>query len=142
MLTQATEVDPTFSGAFYTLGNAHFINRNRSQAIAALEKALALEPGNISIIKLLNRTRHMSDAEIATYKLSNAAASTASAGFKIWHALKLIWFFGVPLCIVLFVSQFTGSISNAVGYIVGYYCLSWMVVTIHRMVQRYENAGA
>lgn len=54
LLTRATEVDPTMASGFRSLGAAHFLSRNRASAIAALEKALALDPDDINTIKLLD----------------------------------------------------------------------------------------
>src|SRR6266446_5314604 len=71
LLTQATEVGPTMAPAFASLGYVHSLSRNRVSAIAAFEQALILDPGNIEYVKFLDRARNMTDAEIATYKLSN-----------------------------------------------------------------------
>ena len=113
LLTQATEIDPTFAPAFHSLGVAHFLSRNRKQAVAALQRACALDPDNIETHKALDRARNMTDAEIATYKLSNAAARTASAGVRTWNVMKLIWILGLPLLILFIIASFTGSMGTA-----------------------------
>jgi tetratricopeptide (TPR) repeat protein len=139
LLTQATQIDPSYAPAFHLLGTAHLMTRNRTQAIAALERACALDPGNIQMLKALDRARNMTDAEIATFRLSNAAAKTTAAGIKTWNILKLVWIFGLPLAIVLIVAQFTGSMLNAVGYIVGFYVVSAMFVGLRRLKDWFDD---
>lgn len=118
LLTQATEIDPTYSSPFYSLGVAHFLARNRAPAIAALERALILEPGNLEIIKQLDRARHMTDAEIAAYKFTNAATGTASAGIKAWNVLRITFLVGTPLVVLLVIASFTGSVGGALSLLV------------------------
>lgn len=139
LLTQATQVDPSFAPAQHSLGAAHFLSRNRGPAIAALQQALALDPGNIEIIKLLDRARNVSDAEIATYHLSNAASKTVASGIKTWNILRLIWIFGLPIGIVLIVAQFTGSMSSSVGYIVGFFVLSAAFTGLRRLKHWFDT---
>jgi tetratricopeptide (TPR) repeat protein len=139
LLTQATEIDPAYAPAFHSLGLAHFYARNRGAAIAALERALALEPGNIEIIKQLDRARNMSDAEIATFKVTNAAARTAAAGVRTWNILRLIWAIGLPLGIVLIVAQFTDSMSKALGIIVGVVAISAIFTGLRRLKHWYDT---
>ncbi len=135
-----TEIDPTFAAAFYSLGIAHFLSRNRRQAIAALERACALDPGNIETRKALDRARHMTDAEIATYRLSNVAAKTTAAGIKTWNVLKLVWIFGLPLAIVLIVAQFMGSVTDSLKAIFALFVMSAVFVGLRRLKDWFDNS--
>jgi hypothetical protein len=136
LLIQATEVDPTFAPAFHCLGLAHFLSRNRAAAIAALETGLALEPDNIDVVKLLDRARNMTDAEIATFKLTNAAAKTAAASVKTWTFVKIAWAVGVPLTVLLTIASFTGSIGTAFLYMVIVPPFLWLFSHVLRFINR------
>lgn len=61
-------------------------NRNKAAAIAALTKAVALDPGNIESKKHLDRAQNMGAAEIATFKATKAGVGVANAGIKVYNA--------------------------------------------------------
>jgi hypothetical protein len=93
----------------------------------------------MDVIKQLDRTRNMSDAEIATFKFTNAAARTAAAGVRTWNILRLVWAIGLPLGIVLIVAQFTDSMSKAFGIIVGIIVISAIFTGLRRLKQWYDT---
>jgi hypothetical protein len=136
LLAQATEVDPTMVAAFQCLGAAHLQSRNRAAAIAALETAITLEPDNIDVMKLLERARNMSDAEIATYKFSNAAAKTASVGIKTWHGMKLAGAVAVFLIPLFAIASFTGSMGKAFLILLVGPPFLWLYSRVMKLIHR------
>lgn len=83
---RATIADPNFANAFLVLGMLQYDNRNKAAAIAALTKAVALDPGNIESKKHLDRAQNMGAAEIATFKATKAGVGVANAGIKVYNA--------------------------------------------------------
>jgi hypothetical protein len=78
----------------------------------------------------------MSDAEIATFKLTNAAAKTAAAGIKTWTFIKIAWAVGVPLTILLTIASFTGSIGTAFLYMVIVPPFLWLFAKVMQFTHR------
>lgn len=64
-LTSATRIAPNDLRSFYALGITQAANMNRRAAVAAFERAVALDPKNIVYRKDLDRARNATVAEIA-----------------------------------------------------------------------------
>lgn len=90
-LVAATRLNPNSPRAFYVLGLVHAANRSKKDALAALERAVALEPKNITYRKELNRVQNLSAAEIAAYKATRAGERTADAGVMAWNIFAVVW---------------------------------------------------
>jgi len=91
LLARATEIDPEFWYAHFSLGTHQFEHRNKVEAVAALERALLLDPDDIDTIKALDRARNMSAIEAVTFKATRAVESTRDTGIKTINFFILIW---------------------------------------------------
>lgn len=82
ILTQAAELEPMMVRAHYSIGLLEAQLYRKARAIAALERAVALEPKNLDFRKDLQRVRNISVGEIA---FEQAAAGTRKTirGVKI-----------------------------------------------------------
>jgi len=85
-LGRATSLNPNNPNAFYVLGLTHAANRNKAGAVEALQRAVTLDPGNISYRKELNRAESLTAAEIAGYKATRAGERIFDAGIKTANA--------------------------------------------------------
>lgn len=85
-LTRATELNLNSPNAFFVLGLVHATNHNKQRAVQALSRAVALDPGNLSYRKELNRIENMTAAEIAAYKTTRGAEHVFDAGIKVANA--------------------------------------------------------
>jgi hypothetical protein len=94
-LIAATTANPNNPNAFYVLGLTHAANRNRSDAVAALQRAVALEPRNLAYRKELNRAESLTTAEIAGYKATRAGEKIFDAGVKTANAGIFVYNIGV-----------------------------------------------
>jgi tetratricopeptide (TPR) repeat protein len=97
-LRQATTLNPNGARAFYVLGLTHAANMNKAEAVAAFERAVALDPKNITYRKELNRAQSLSVGTIAAYKATragekifDAGIKTANAGIMAWNIFAVIW---------------------------------------------------
>ena len=140
LLTQATEVDPSYATAFAMLGAQLFNSRNRSGAIEALKQALALDPGNIEVRKQLDPAQNMTDAEIAAFHATRVAAGVVSAGQTTWTALKWIWMIGAPLTILLLGSHFAGGIADGFMWIATFTLMAWILPYVMRAMNGVSGA--
>jgi hypothetical protein len=94
-LRKATTLNPNSSRAFYVLGLTHAANMNRSEAVAALERAVALEPRNLAYRKELDRAQSLSVGTIAAYKATRAGERVFDAGIKTANVGIFIYNIGV-----------------------------------------------
>ena len=97
-LVAATKADPNNARAFFVLGLTHAANMNKANAVAAFQRAVALDPKNITYRKELNRAESLTAAEIAGYKATrageriyDAGIATANAGIMAWNVFAVIW---------------------------------------------------
>ena len=97
-LVKSTEIDPNEPTAFYALGIVHAANHNKKKAVAALARAVALDPSNLDYRKELNRVESMTAAEIAAYKATrgaehvfDAGIGVANAGIGVYNAGVTLW---------------------------------------------------
>jgi tetratricopeptide (TPR) repeat protein len=106
---EATRADPNHAFAWYLLGKLHYGQRNKADAISALEKSLLLNPDDIEAMKLLDRAHNLGDAEIIAYKAANARDQTLSAVAKTVETSKNIWRYALIgyFCFVGFAIFFT-----------------------------------
>ena len=95
-LRKATTVNANNPYAFYVLGLTHAANMNKAEAVAALQRAVALRPNNLTYCKELDRAQSLCTGETATYRatrISDAAIETAVAGIMTVAATwKLVMF--------------------------------------------------
>jgi tetratricopeptide (TPR) repeat protein len=90
-LRKATTLNANSSYAFYVLGLMHAANMNKGEAVAALQRAVALKPQNLSYRKELNRAQCLSIREIAAYNATRAGESIFEGGIKAWNIIAGIW---------------------------------------------------
>ena len=90
-LVRATRLNPNGPRAFYVLGLVHAANRSKKDALAAFERAVALDPKNLTYRKELNRVQNLSGAEIAAYKATRAGERTVDAGVLTWNIFAFVW---------------------------------------------------
>jgi hypothetical protein len=97
-LVGATKADSNNARAFFILGLTHAANMNKTNAVAAFQRAVELDPKNIKYRKELSRTESLSAAEIAGYKATrageriyDAGIATANAGIMAWNVFAVIW---------------------------------------------------
>lgn len=90
-LTAATTFDPNNARAFFVLGLVHAANRNKKDALAAFERAVALDPKNIKYRKELNRVENLSAAEIAGYRATRAGEKAFDAAVTSWNVFAVVW---------------------------------------------------
>lgn len=115
-LRKATTLNPNSPTAFYVLGLTHAANRNKAEAVAAFEHAVALDPKNIAYRKELNRVESLSAAEIAGYKATragekifDAGIKTANAGIMAWNIFAVLWNIATfPIRFVFGIFRFLG----------------------------------
>ena len=101
---------PDNPSAHYLLGLLHAANMNRSEAVAALQRAVDLDPKNLTYRKELNRAQSLSVGEIAAYKATragehvyDAGIATANAGIRVYNVGVICWnIFAVAWNIVTF----------------------------------------
>jgi len=86
-LRKATKFNAKSSYAFYVLGVMLAGKMNKAEAVAALRRAVALNPENLSYRKELNRAQSLSAGEIAAYKITRARESILKGGIKAWNIL-------------------------------------------------------
>ena len=79
LLEQAVTLDPECTPAYAKLGLLHYLACDRAEAVAALEQALRLDPNDIELVKLLDRARNMTPAQVLAYKATRATTTTISA---------------------------------------------------------------
>ena len=96
-LVKATMLNPNDPRPFYVLGLTHAANHNKKAAVAALARAVALDPKNLSYRKELNRVENMTAAEIAAYKATRGAEHVFDAGVGVANAGIRVFNFGVIL---------------------------------------------
>lgn len=93
---KATNLDPNNAYAFFVLGLTHAANKNTTAAVAALQRAVALRPTNVTYCKELERAQslHASAVPKAT-RIPNAAVKTAMAGVvtaaATWKIVVFSW---------------------------------------------------
>lgn len=90
-LRRATKLDPDNPAAHFVLGLLHAANMNKSAAIAAFERAVELDPTNLSYRKELDRAQNLGLAEVAAYKVTRAGERTFDAAIFSWNIFALIW---------------------------------------------------
>ena len=106
-LTAATTFDPNSARAFFVLGLVHGENRNKKAALAAFERAVALDPKNIKYRKELNRVENLSAAEIAGYRATRAGEKVFDAAITSWNVFAVVWNIVMfPLRVVVGVFRF------------------------------------
>ena len=119
-LIAASRLHPTNAAIFYMLGVVQAANRNKAEAVAALQRALELAPNDIQIRKELIRAEAMTGAEIATYKVTragervyDAGVATANAGIKTWNVFAITYnIVTLPIRIPLKIVQKALSVLN------------------------------
>ena len=94
-LTRATAADPNNARVFHVLGLTHAANMNRAEAIAAFERAVTLNPGNLAYRKELDRAQNLTAGEIAGYKATRAGEKIFDAGIKTANASIRVYNVGV-----------------------------------------------
>jgi hypothetical protein len=94
-LRKATMLNPNSAHAFYVLGLTHAANMNRSEAVAALQRAVALDPKNLAYRKELNRSENLTVSEIAGYKATRAGEKIFDAGIKTANAGIFVYKLGI-----------------------------------------------
>lgn len=94
-LRKATTLNPNSARAFYVLGLTHAANMNKTDAVAAFERAVALDPKNLAYRKELNRAESISVGVIAAYKATRAGERVFDAGVKTANVGIFIYNIGV-----------------------------------------------
>ncbi len=90
-LVAATKLNPNHPNAFFVLGLTHAANRNKAASVAALQRAVALDPKNITYRKELNRVESLSGAEIAAYRATRAGEKIYDASVLSWNIFAVVW---------------------------------------------------
>ena len=97
-LRKSCELNPNDPRAFFVLGLTHAANMNKPGAVAAFEAAVALDPGNITYRKELDRAQSLTGSEIVGYKATRAAErvydagiTTANVGIRIYNVGVVCW---------------------------------------------------
>mgnify|MGYP001313739122 FL=1 len=90
-LVAATTLNPSSARAFYVLGLTHSANMSKTKAIAAFERAVALDPKNIAYRKELNRVQNLSGAEVAAYRATRTAEKVVDNTVMAWNVFAVIW---------------------------------------------------
>ena len=117
LLQQSIAIDPDHAQAHAKLGSLHYLARDRAQAIAALEQAVRLDPDDIEIVKLLDRARNMTRAEILAYKATNAATTTVSTTKSIYDWGMVALCLGLLIAIFNLASWAGGGVIEGIGII-------------------------
>ena len=95
-LRKATTLNANNPYAFYVLGLTQAANMNKAEAVAALQRAVALRPKNLTYCKELDRAQSLYAGETAAYRatrISDAAIKTAMATITIVGSTwKLVMF--------------------------------------------------
>lgn len=76
---KAIAIFPDFAKAWYGKGRAHIVLKNKAEAIAALEKAIEVDPEDIDYHKALERAKAISGSEIAFDRTASAVRKTGNA---------------------------------------------------------------
>jgi predicted Zn-dependent protease len=113
-MRKATTLNANNSYAFYVLGVMLVTNRSKGEAVAALQRAVALKPQDLSYRKALNRARALSVGEIAVYKATRACSSIRDGGIKAWIILANAWKI-VRLPWLIFLSIYRGVVFRLSG---------------------------
>jgi tetratricopeptide (TPR) repeat protein len=90
-LVAAIKANPNHDSAYYVLGLTHAANYNKSAAIAAFERAVALDPANLKYRMELDRAQNLSAAEVAGYKTIRAGERIVDAGILSWNVFAFTW---------------------------------------------------
>jgi tetratricopeptide (TPR) repeat protein len=101
-LRESTALNANRPYGFYVLGLTYVANMNRARAVAALQRAVALDPENLLYRSGLDRARSLSTREVAAHKAAsfgkeivasgNTALSTFVAVWKIVRSPRRIFF--------------------------------------------------
>lgn len=94
-LRKATTLNPNSPRAFYVLGLTHAANMNKTEAVAAFERAVTLDPKNLAYRKELNRAQTLSVGTIAAYKATRAGERVFDAGVRTANVGIIIYNIGV-----------------------------------------------
>jgi hypothetical protein len=94
-LRKATTLNPNSARAFYVLGLTHAANMNKGEAVVAFERAVALDPRNLSYRKELDRAQSLSVGVIAAYKATRTGERVFDAGIKTANVGIFIYNIGV-----------------------------------------------
>jgi tetratricopeptide (TPR) repeat protein len=115
-LRRATTLNPNSAAPFYVLGLTYAANRNKAEAVVAFQRAVVLDPKNLSYRKELDRAQNLSGAEIAAYKATRAGERIFDAGVKTANAGIMAWnIFAVTWNIVTFPLRLMFGIFRALG---------------------------
>jgi tetratricopeptide (TPR) repeat protein len=90
-LREATTLNPNRAYAFYVLGLTYAANMDKSGAVAALRRAVALNPQNLSYRKELNRAQSLSAREIATHKATRFGKWILDSSTMAWNSFAASW---------------------------------------------------
>ena len=97
-LQMAIALDPRHAPALYALGLTQAANMNKAEAVMAFERAVALDPQNLTYRKELDRAQNMTGGQILSYKATrageriyDAGLATANAGIRIYNVLVVCW---------------------------------------------------
>ena len=90
-LREATTLNPNRAYAFYVLGLTYAANLDKSGAVAALRRAVALNPQNLSYRKELNRAQSLSAREIAAHKATRFAKWILDSSTRAWNSFAASW---------------------------------------------------
>lgn len=82
-LRKATALNSGNAYAFYVLGVMHATVMSKGKAVAALKRAVALQPQNLAYRKELDRALHLSVGRIAAYKAAHVIPSMRAASARI-----------------------------------------------------------
>jgi tetratricopeptide (TPR) repeat protein len=117
VLEQAAAIDPMQASTHYWIGLLHAQLFNKQLAIAALEKALAIDPRNIEYRKALDRARNISGAQVAFDRA--ASATRTSVNIARWLPLAILLFFVISLIAAIN----SGDTTTVVAIVGIFFCL-------------------
>ena len=134
LLEQATTLDAELLTAHALLGQLYFDRRDKHRAIAALERALALAPDEIDIIKTLDRARNMTGAERAAHAATKTVTGAIDAAVATGRAIQVFFMLVlIGLGIGFVVCLIAGNYSGAVGI--------WIMLTILGLCRKGVDAA-
>ena len=90
-LRESTTLNANRPYAFYVLGLTYLANMSKTRAVAALQRAVALNPENLSYRNGLDRARGLSTREIAAHKAASFGKEIVDAGNTASSVFAAVW---------------------------------------------------
>ena len=99
LLEHSLELAPDGANAYFCLGMLHADMLNKGAAVAAFEKAVALDPRNMDYRKELLRAESISGGQVAYDRASRGVRTTVSVARWAWYAFWIIMIISIVAAI-------------------------------------------